>query len=54
MGSSLSAVVGISAYQCKGKGWRTGVNAKQMPDRAADLKSMKLPLGGLLGTNSQS
>lgn len=54
MGSSLSAVVGISAYHCKGRGCRTGVNAKQLPDRATDLKSMKSPLGGLLGTNSQS
>lgn len=54
MGSSLSAIVGISTYRCKGRGSRTEVNAKQLPDRATDLKSMKSPLGGLLGANSQS
>lgn len=54
MGSSLSAIVGISTYWCKGRGSRTEVNAKQLPDRATDLKSMKSPLGGLLGANSQS
>lgn len=49
---SCSAVLGISAYWCKRRGWGTGVDAKDLSDRATDLKSRKLVLGSLLWANN--